>query len=75
MEPGEKELKLAFEQTTTNNVRAMLEHGNETRRLLRELEERISLLEGIIRQQDTKFETIRSQLASIQQKVFSGGTA
>jgi len=74
MESGEKELRKAFEDVTTNNVRAAVTHGNETRKLVRELEEKIKSLDGIIRQVDEKIEGLRGQITSMQMKIYSGGT-
>jgi len=74
MMTGDKELRKAFEEVTTNNVRASVEHGNNTRKLVRELEEKVLLLEGMLRQYDEKFALLNSQLNRLQSKVFSGGT-
>ena len=46
MENGEIGLRRAFETTTRRNVQASVDHGNTTRKLLRDAEERIKYLEG-----------------------------
>ena len=74
MEAGERELRKAFEEVTTRNVQATVSHSNETRRIVRELEKKIELLEGIVRNQNTIIDSLRLQLANVQTKVFSGGT-
>jgi len=74
MESGERELKQAFEEVTTRNVKAILQHSNETRILVRELEKKVVLLEGNIREQNKEIEALKKQLANVQTKVFSGGT-
>lgn len=74
MEAGEKELREAFECTTTKNVKTILEYSRETRELTRKLEEKVIRLEGIIRNQDTDLQALRQQLATIQTIVFSRGT-
>lgn len=74
MEAGELELRQVFEETTTRNVKAMLEHGNETRRLNRELYTKVETLEKIIAEQNKSIESLKLQLANVQTKLYSGGT-
>lgn len=74
MEAGEKELRQAFEEVTTNNVRAAVDHANGTRKIVRDLEEKVVILEGTIRQYDEKLEALNIQLNRIQAIVYSGGT-
>ncbi len=70
----EKELREAFEQVTTTNVKAILEHANKTRTMLREAEKRIDLLQVIINGQNKKIDQLRIQLSAVQAKVYKGGT-
>ena len=74
MEAGEIEIRKAFEEVSTKNIKAMLEHGNETRRMLRELEEKVSRQDETIRNQNTTIEAIRLQLSQVQGIVYGGGT-
>ena len=74
MEAGDKEIRKAFEDVTTRNVKAAVDHCNTTRAMMRELEEKVAKLEGHIRTQDETISRLRAQLASVQTKVFSGGT-
>lgn len=74
MDETEKILRKNFEDVTTRNVTTAVDFSQETRRIVRKLEKKIELLEGIIRQQDKQNELIRLQLSKIQMKVYSGGT-
>jgi len=74
MEPGELEGRKIFEETTTNNVKTGIDFANDTRRLFRELEEKVIHLENIVRQQETTINDLRMSLAVVQAKLFSGGT-
>ena len=74
MEPGEKELRKVFEETTTRNVTAAIGHGNETRRLVRELENKIKVLEGTIDQYKEKLEFLQKQITGLQQRAYINGS-
>lgn len=74
MEAGELELRKVFEETTTNNVLAAVSHGNETRKLLREIEDKVKHLDDLIRSKDAETELIKKQLSSIQQKLYKDGS-
>lgn len=74
MEAGETELRKAFEEVTTRNVRAVLDHANTSRDLVRHLENKVVLLEGLLRQYDDKLEALQKQITSLQMKVYAGGT-
>lgn len=74
MQTGEKELRQVFEETTTRNVRAVVEHANATRAQVRALREdldhannRIAALEDVIKQ-------LRTQLVALQARVYAGGS-
>jgi hypothetical protein len=74
MDAGEKELRKAFEDVTTNNVKAVLDFSQGTRNLIRELEQRMNRLEEERKQDKSLIESLRMQLANVQTKIFSGGT-
>ncbi len=74
MESGEKELRLAFEEVTTNNVKAVIEYSSETRKLVRDLESKIESLDNLIRNYDTTIDLLKQQIVHLQMKMFSGGT-
>ena len=75
MEAGEKELRQIFEETTTNNVKAVVEHTNETRRMTREFMDKVNGLEALLIQQKQEIDTLRTHLATVQTIVFKGGTS
>jgi len=74
MESGEKEMRQVFEDVTTNNVKATVAYSNETRIIVRDLEGKIKLLEGQLRQSNDKIEELRRMITNLQAKAFSGGT-
>ena len=74
MVAGELEMRKVFEETTTRNVNAMLDHGNETRRLVRELQEKVARQDETIREQNKVIQAFKLQLANLQMEVYKGGT-
>ena len=74
MEPGEKELRQIFEKTTINNLKSIREYNEFTQKLVRELQEHVEDLDGIIRQYDSSIENIKKQLTVLQTKIFQGGS-
>ena len=74
MESGELETRKIFEETTTNNVKTGINFANDTRRLFRELEDKVTHLSNIVRQQEETIDALRLSLVVIQTKLFSGGT-
>jgi len=74
MEAGEKELRKAFEDVTTRNVKSTIEFSNETRKIVKELESQVQLLLNELSVQKAQMDQFRIQLAGVQTKLFSGGT-
>lgn len=74
MEAGEKEMRKAFENVTTRNVKAAVAHSNETRKIVRELEDMVHRLEGTLREQDKKIEMYKQQITSLQAKIYREGS-
>jgi len=74
MEAGELETRKIFEDVTTNNVKTGIDFANDTRRLFRELEDKVTHLSNIVRQQEATINDLRLSLVVIQTKLFSGGT-
>ena len=72
---SDREVLQAFEETITRNVQAAVSHSNGTRDLIRQLESKVELLEGQIKQYEERFALIQTQLANMQARVYSGGTA
>ena len=71
---GEKEQMKAMEEVTRRNVTAAVSHGNETRKLVKDLESKVDQLQRQIRIQDNKIEEINKGLLAIRAKIYQGGT-
>ena len=69
-----KELLEAFEETANKNIQMILDHSNETRKLVRDMETKVLQLEEQVRIQNKSIEDLRLLLVNVQMKVYSGGT-
>lgn len=74
MASGDKEVLQAFEETITRNVKTAVAHGNETRNIVRQLEAKVQLLEGLLGQYDQKLALLQTQLTNVQAKLYASGT-
>lgn len=74
MGAGDKEQRLIFEDITRRNVLATVAHSNETRKVVRSLEEQVSRLQNIVISTGEDIKQLKIQLASLQTRVFGGGT-
>ena len=74
MVAGDKEIVLASEEVTRNNVLAGIEHGNETRKLFRELEIRFEELLTMVLDKDKRIDELQGQITNLQQALYAGGT-
>ena len=74
MDPGEKELRMIFEKTTTNNIKAIIAYNDQTQELVKKLESHVRNLDGIIRQYDATIENLKQQITVLQTRVFQGGS-
>jgi hypothetical protein len=74
MAAGELENYKAFADTIHQNVKAILQHGNETRKMLRTLEEKVEHQEKDLRLKDQKIEELRGLITNLQARVYAGGT-
>lgn len=70
----EKEVVLASEEVQRRNINAMLAHGNETRKIVRELEKQLDAVKGTVREQAKTIAELRNMLVKIQMVVYRGGT-
>ena len=75
MEAGELELRKAFEEVTTNNVKIIIDYTTQTRELIREAQESIKELKNLIVIRDSDIAELRKQVSLIQSKLYSGGTS
>ena len=74
MEAGELEMRKAFGEVTTRNVQAAIDYSNDTRKIVRQLEEKILHLEALAQAKDKEIAAMRQQISIIQGKLYSGGT-
>jgi len=74
MESGEKEMRMAFEEVTTRNVKTMITYSTETRQIVRDMQEKVDLVQAQLRQADEKINNLTRQLSIVQAKLYSGGT-
>ena len=72
---GEKELRLDFEAATRKNITMMNAYGNETRKMIRELQEETVNLKNHIAMQQTQIDHLRTMIAKgLQIKIAGGST-
>lgn len=74
MAAGDREILKALEETTRRNVETAIAFGNETRKMVRELEQKVTLLESIVLSKNAEIQQLRGMLAQLQARVFAGGT-
>lgn len=74
MESGEKEVRMAFEEVTTRNVKAAIDFSNETRRMVKDLEIKVKHFEELSIEKDKEIKVMKEQISSLQQKLYRGGT-
>lgn len=70
MESGEFEMRKAFEEVVNRNVKGAVEFSNGTRVIVRDLEKKVTHLEKTIIEQDKQFETLKGQIAYLQQQLY-----
>lgn len=74
MEEGELQMRKAFEETTTKNVKMIRDYSTETRNLVRNLEQTVQELKNMIVQRDKETTELRQQVGLLQGKLYAGGT-
>jgi len=75
MESGELEHRQAFESTTTQNVKMVVEYTKTTRDLVRVSELKIKELEKEIISLHKLISDLRNHLAKVQSELYKGGTS
>ena len=58
---------------TERNIRAVLQHSNDTRALIRDLEAKFKVMENQTKQLTDALDMMRGQMQMLQVKVFTGG--
>lgn len=61
------------EEVNRKNILAILEHGNVTRQQLRDVQDKVKLLENLILEQKQRLDLHQTQMQNIQIKLYSGG--
>ena len=74
VEAGELQLRKAFEEVSTQNIKTISEYTTETRKLLRDIEEQVHELKNMIVQRDKEITQLRQQTSLLQAKLYAGGT-
>lgn len=74
MEAGELEIRKAFEENSVRNIKIIEEYTKETRKLVRELENRVHQLKNLVIQRDKDVQELRQQVSLLQGKLYAGGT-
>jgi hypothetical protein len=74
MEAGELEIKQAFEEVATRNIRTIGDYTKTTREMVREQGEKIELQAKEIRQLKDIIGELRLMLSSLQQKMYQNGS-
>lgn len=74
LEPGELELRKAFEDTTTQNVKTIIDYSTQTRDLIRDAEKSILELKNMIATRDKDIAELRQQVSLLQSKIYRSGT-
>jgi chaperonin cofactor prefoldin len=71
----EPEQKRSFEDVVNRNVSSGIQHGNQTRQMLREIEEHVERLENRVQTLTELMENLTRQLSLVQGKLYAGGTS
>lgn len=74
MAAGDKEIVLASEEVQRKNLKVAIQHGNETRKMVRELGAIVDALQNQIITQNKTVEQLRLQLANLQQQFYAKGS-
>ncbi len=70
LEAGDKEILAAHTEINTRNIQAMLDHGNETRLMLRDAEVKILKLEQHVLNQNEINNELRRLISALQQQMY-----
>lgn len=70
----DKEIVLASEEVQRRNIKTMIQHGNESRQMIRELTTIVDTLQNQIITMGNRIQQLNTQLASLQQQFYLKGT-
>ena len=74
MAAGDKEIILASEKVQAQNIQTNIDFSNETRGLVRGLEEKVMRLENTILSFQALMDQQKKQLAALQQQFYAKGS-
>jgi hypothetical protein len=74
MSAGDKEIILASEETQRRNITTVIQHGNESRKMIKELGAIIDALQNQVIIQSKQLQQMKMQLAAVQQQLYANGT-
>lgn len=74
MENGERELRKAFEETATRNIRAVIEDVKKNREEMAQIRKEINELKNLVILNNEKIGKFTEQLALLQARIYQGGT-
>ena len=69
-----KELWKVFEENAIHNIKLCVEHGNNTRKVVREAQEEIVNLRNTVMAQQAQIDQMKQQIAVLLQNKFQGGS-
>lgn len=72
---SDKEIREAFEATTNKNIKAVIQFTEDTRKLVRELENKVQFLQNDLISRHEEIKQLKIQNASILTKLVRGGTS
>lgn len=65
-----KEVFKAFEEVVNRNLKTVVAHSNDTRRMLRIQEQKVHHLEKALLKRDEEINNLKMQLSKVQQKLW-----
>lgn len=74
METGELELRKAFEDVTTKNVKIVVDYSTQTRELVRDLSQELKELKQMLVTRDVELAQLKQQISVVQGQIYIRGT-
>lgn len=71
---SDKEIVLASEDVQRRNIQSCVDHSNETRKIMRKLQENITRMNNNFLTLSQRVDDLTKQLSMIQAKLYAGGT-
>ena len=74
LEPGEFEMRKVFEETSTKNIKTLLDYTTQTREMMRELQDEVKTLKGMLVTRDAESAQLRQQISLVQGILYANGS-